>query len=138
MTIKSYTLGPGALTIGADTGLTVFSSQVTSCKLTPKVDVGDPINVLSGEQVPGDRDESFTLDGTLLQDFGVTASTTEWLFEHRGELQDFVFTPNTANGREVTGQLTVEAIDVGGDVKTKPTSDFSFTLNGAPVFADAE
>lgn len=136
MTVNTLTIGPGTLTIGEDTGITVFSSQCKSCTLSPSVETGDPIPVLSGEQVPGDRTETFALKGTFVQDFGVEASTTEWLWEHRGEVHDFVYAPSTAGGKEITGQLTVEAIDIGGDVKTKGTSDFSFTLTDAPVFAD--
>lgn len=133
MTVNSITVGPGTLTIGADTGLTVFSSQVRGCKLVPSVNIGEPIDVLSGEQIPGERTETYSLQGTLLQDLGATISTTEWLFEHRGEIQDFVFAPSTAAGKEITGQLTVEAVDIGGDVKSKPTSDFTFALVGDPV-----
>jgi len=138
MAVDFYTVSPGTLTIGTDADLTDFSAQVTSCKLTPAVNNGDPINVLSGEQVAGDRTESFTLDGTFLQDFGSSsgggsASKTEWLFTHRGETKDFVFVPSTTRGRAITGQLVVEAIDVGGDVKTKPTSDFSFVIVGEPA-----
>jgi hypothetical protein len=135
MPVKSITIGPGTLTIGSDTELTNFSSQVTKCSLVPKVTVADPLDVLSGEQVPGDRTETNTLEGSFLQDFGAADSTTEWLWEHRGETHDFVYAPSAANGREITGQLTVEAINIGGDVKTKPTSDFVYTLVGEPVFA---
>lgn len=134
MTVKTITVGPGTLTIGDAAELTNFSGQVTACRLVPNITKEDPINVLSGEQVPGDRTEAFTLTGTLLQDFGDAESTTEWLWEHRGEVHDFTFAPSTAKGREITGQLEVEPIEIGGDVKTKPTSDFEFTLSGAPIF----
>lgn len=133
MAVDPITVGPGTLTIGATLDLVSFSSKVTSCRVVPNVNTGDPINVLSGEQVAGDRDESFTLAGTFVQDFGITDSTTEWLFENRGSELPFVFVPNTARGRQVSGTLTVEAIEIGGDVKTKPTSDFEFTLSGPPV-----
>lgn len=135
MTVNTMTIGPGTLTIGTDDDLTIFSHQCTSATLSPSVDIGDALNVLSGETVPGDRTETFVLKGTLAQDFGVTEGTTEWLWVHRGEIHDFVYAPSTAGGREITGQLTVEAIDIGGDVKTKGTSDFEFTLTDAPVFA---
>lgn len=135
MAVNTITVGAGSLTIGATTDLTNFSGQVTSCRLVPSVDQGDAINVLSGESVAGDRTESFTLEGTLLQDFGSTESTTEWLFEHRGETHVFEYTPSTAKGRKVTGSVVVESIEIGGDVSTKPTSDFSFTLVGEPVIA---
>lgn len=135
MTVNYITMGPGTLSIG-DAPLKDFSSQCTSVKLTPAVDNGEPINVLSGEQVAGDRSESFTLDGTFLQDLGVD-SATEWLFTNRGETMPFVFVPSTTAGRQISGDLVVEAIDIGGDVKTKPTSDFSFVVVGAPTIAAA-
>ena len=127
------TLDAGVLTIGSDLNITNFESQVTSARLVPNVDTEDAINVLSGEQVAGDRSESFTLEGSLLQDFGATGSTTEWLYNHRGEEHAFSFTPSTAAGKKITGNLVVEAIEIGGDARTKPTSDFEFVVVGAPT-----
>ena len=135
MAVNTITIGAGSLSIGAAGELTNFSGQITSARLVPSIDQGDSITVLSGESVSGDRSESFTLEGTLLQDFGTTDSTTEWLFTERGETHVFEFIPNTAKGRKITGSLVVEAVEVGGDVTTKATSDFTFVLVGAPVFA---
>lgn len=133
MAVNTLKVGPGSLTIGASTDLTTFSGQVTSIRLVPSVDQGDTVTVLSGEQVAGDRSESFTLEGTLLQDFGKTGSTTEWLYNKRGQTHAFVYVPATANGKKITGSLVVEAIEIGGDVNTNATSDFSFVVVGAPV-----
>lgn len=133
MAVKVLTIGPGTLSIGADANATTFESQTISCRLVPNTDTDDPINVLSGEQVAGDRTESFTLEGTFLQDFGETSSTTEWLFEHRGETHPFKFVPATSKGRQITGNLQVEAIDIGGDARTKAQSDFEMQVIGEPV-----
>lgn len=135
MPIETLTVGPGKLQIGDTENLTTFESQIRSAKLVPSVDKGDPIDVLSGEQAAGDRSESFTLQGTMLQDFGSTDSKTEWLFTHRGETHPFEYTPNNAKGKKITGQVEVEAIDIGGDVKAKAESDFEFQVIGAPVIA---
>lgn len=138
MTVNYITVGPGTLSIGATGSLTDFSSQATSVKLTPSVDNGDALNVLSGEQIPGDRTESWTLDGTFVQDYGSAGVTTKFLFDHRGETMDFSFVPVNATATDaITGKLVVEAIDIGGDVKTTPTSDFSFVIVGAPVLGTA-
>ncbi|AMB58240.1 hypothetical protein [Microterricola viridarii] len=134
MTVNAPAIGPGTLTIGSELMLTDFSSQARSCKIVPNVDKGEPIVVLSGETAPGDRTETFTMEATLQGDFGVESSTTEWLWEHRGEVHDFVYIPNATLGRKVTGQLVVEAIEIGGEVKTKPTADVTFDLVGEPVF----
>lgn len=137
MPVNTITVGPGVLTIGSDTALQNFSGQITSAKVTPNVDKGDPINVLSGETVAGDRTETFTLNGTMLQDFGAAASKTEWLFAQRGVTHPFVYTPSSAAGKSISGSLVVEAIEIGGDVTTKPTSDFEFELVGPPVIGEA-
>lgn len=133
MAVKTVTMGPGKLTIGSDLNITNFESQVTSVRLVPNVDSEDPVHVLSGESVAGDRAESFTLEGSMLQDFGSEDSTTEWLFNHRGEEHPFSFTPNSGKGRKVTGNLVVEAIEIGGDARTKPQSDFEFVVVGSPI-----
>jgi hypothetical protein len=137
MAVNTITVGAGKLTIGASTALQNFSSQVTACRLVPSVDQGDNIAVLSGESVAGDRTESFTLEGTILQDFGTSAGLTEWLFTNRGTTHVFEFVPNTAKAKAVKGSLVVEAVEIGGDVSTKPTSDFSFVVVGSPTIAAA-
>lgn len=134
MTVNAPAIGPGLLTIGAAAALTNFSSQIRSAKLVPNVTKGDPIDVLSGEQAPGDRTETHTLVVSLQSDFGHADSRTEWLWEHRGEAHPFVYIPNNALGRQITGELVVEPIEIGGDVKTKPAAEVTFDLVGDPVF----
>lgn len=136
MAVDTLTMGPGTLVLGEVGSVKALSSQVTNARVVPSVDNGDAINVLSGESVPGDRTETWTLEGTLVQDFGTLDGVVEWLFTNRGTAVPFTFVPNTAAGREVTGTVTVEAVQIGGDAKTKPTSDFSFLLSGDPVIAD--
>jgi len=133
MAVKHITVGPGTFTVGAESDLTNLSSQATAVKLVPSVDVDDPIRVLSGETIQGDRSETWTIEGTLLQDLGATESTTEYLFNNAGEEKPFSFTPANAAGKSITGTLVVEAIEMGGDVGTKATSDFEFAIVGRPV-----
>lgn len=141
MAVNTLTMGPGSLTIGDVGDLQAFQSQITNARLVPNVDQGDALNVLSGESVPGDRDESWTLAGTIVQDLGAgiagADSLVEWLFVNRGTTLPFIFVPNTAAGRQVSGSLTVEAVEIGGDVKSKPTSDFEFQVSGDPVIEAA-
>ena len=137
MAVNTITIGAGTLTIGATGSLITMQSQVTACRLVPSVDRGDNVNVLSGEEVSGDRSESWNLAGTILQDIGAAESVVEWLFDHRGETHPFEFVPSTAKGRKFSGELNVEAVEMGGDVKTKPTSDFEFALVGFPTMGDA-
>lgn len=136
MPVKTPTVGPGSLTIGAAAGLTNFSSQMRAAKLVPNVTKGDPIDVLSGEQAPGDRTEENTLVCTLQSDFGYTGSNVEWLWEHRGEQHPFEYVPNSTLERKISGVITVEPIEIGGDVKSKPSAEVTFDLIGDPEFSD--
>lgn len=137
MTVNAPTVGPGLLTIGEAAALTNFSSQIRSAKLVPNVAKGDPIDVLSGETVPGDRTETNTLVISLQSDFGHDDSRTEWLWEHRGETHPFAYVPNNALGRRISGSIVVEPIEIGGDVKSKPNTEVTFDLVGPPEFDDA-
>lgn len=137
MAVNTLTVGAGTLTIGAAADLTNFSSQVTSAKLVPSSETGDTIYVLSGESVSGDFTETYTLEGTFLQDFGTAGSKTEWLFNNAGETHVFEFTPNTVAGKKITGSLVVTSVEIGGDVNSKPTSDFTFNVIGKPVITAA-
>ncbi|MGK3947429.1 hypothetical protein [Microbacterium sp. K2] len=134
MPVKAPTVGPGSFTIGSEAALTNFSSQIRGAKLVPNVTKGDPIDVLSGEQAPGDRTEENTIVVTLQSDFGHADSNTEWLWAHRGEQHPFEYVPNNTLDRKITGTLVVEAIEIGGDVKTKPSAEVTFDLVGPPVF----
>ena len=131
MPVRQTKLGPGSLTITGpgSPGLTHdLSSQVRKCALVPSVKQDDPIPILSGEQIPGDRTESWALEGTILDDFGTAGSTVEWCFTNRGQLLDFVFVPATANSKRVTGKVVVEATSIGGDVGKTNELDFEFVV----------
>lgn len=138
MTVNTITVGAGTLVLGEVGSIKAFSSQVTAAKFVPAVDQEDPINVLSGEQVAGARTESFTLQGTLLQDFGTMDGLTEWCWTNRGLTVDFEYIPNTVGARGVRGQVQVEAMPIGGDVKAKPADDFEWQVIGTPELFDAE
>ena len=131
MAVRQTKLGPGKLTItGAGApGLTHdLSSQVRKCALVPSVKQDDPLPVLSGEEVPGDRTETFKLEGSILDDFGTAGSTVEWCFTNRGQLLNFEFIPANANSKKVTGKAVVEATSIGGDVGKTNELDFAFTV----------
>lgn len=137
MAVATYTVGAGTFTIGAAGLLTNFSSQVTSVKLVPSAETGDSIFTLSGESVAGEFTETYTIEGTLIQDFGTTTSKVEWLYAHAGETHVFEFDPATTGLTKITGSLVVTSVEIGGDVKSKPQSDFSFVCVGKPTVVSA-
>ena len=136
MAIARMELFHGQLTIGETGAEQTFGSQVTNVILTPSVDRDDDVYVLDGSTAPGARTESWTIEGTLLQDFGEitnTESLSEWTFTNRGKQMPFIFLPNNTSAKEITGELVVEATAIGGDVNTRVDADFSFPLVGEPV-----
>lgn len=135
MTIQRTKTGQGKFVIGEADDITTFDSQVLSIVLEPDVSKGDSRQVLSGETAAGERTETWTITGTLFNDFGSESSLVEYCFTARGTEKPFKFTPATASGKEISGLLVIEPIAIGGDVGETPESDFEFELVGEPTIA---
>lgn len=143
MPVQTYKLGPGTLIF--DAGAQNVSAQITKGTVTPVINktTTAAIPVLSGEEVPEEHEVSYawTLDGTLLQDLASTGFIA-WTWTNKGLFKSFTFVPNTVEDRQVTGFVRVDPVLMGGDVKTRPTSDFTFDVTDAtglaadPVFGD--
>lgn len=140
MPIKTYTLGPGTLTVGA--GATALSSQVRSITLSASEKVTEvaEIPVLSGESIAATSTQDYTwqLAIKFLQDIHA-GGVNEWSFVNRGTKQPFTYTPNTAAGTIVDGTLIPVPLDLGGDMQTQadqagnpPESDTTWRLDGDP------
>ena len=134
---KAHATGPGTLTFGATADKVDFSGQVSSTKIVPDSDADDAIDVLSGDQVPGEIRFSATLEATFLQDFDARGCIA-WSWENAGETVEFEFIPATAHGARFTGSVVVQPMEVGGDVRKKNTSDIKWQTVGLPkpTFAD--
>lgn len=136
MPIQSYKLGPGTLTFG--TSPLDVSCQVTACAVVPTENVSttEAVPVLCGEELPAEDTVTMTyaLTATLIQDLAA-AGVVDWSWTNEGTLQDFVFVPNTAAGRQVTGQARVVPLTIGGEVGgSRPTSDLSWAIPVKPTF----
>lgn len=134
MAISARKLGPGTLTLGA--GAIAPSAQLTACKVTPaeSVEAGERIKTLTHETL--DAADTVTIDytmsGTFLQDDPGAASIVDYTWDHAGEDIAFVFSPNTAAGREVNGTVRIVPLTIGGDdVDGYMTSDFTWACTGA-------
>lgn len=134
MTILSYKLGPGTLTLGA-APLDV-SAQVTAVAIEPEesVETTDAIDVLSGEQLAEEELASykFKLTATFLQDTLVAGGLVDFTWANAGATVPFEFVPNDTLTQKVTGSLRVVPLKIGGDVKKRNTSDWSATCIGTP------
>lgn len=129
MPVKSDKLGPGTLSIGATGTAEQWAAQLTSCSVEPSTDSEDPIPVLSGEEVDGDDTDTAELTGTILQSYDAQ-SLLLWSHENKGLTLPFTFVPNNDGDLQVTGFVKVRRLRIGGDVKTRNTSDFTFPIVG--------
>lgn len=137
MPINSYKLGPGTLTLGS--GPLDVSAQVRACRVVPSenVETEEAVPVLTGEELPAEETATYTytLEATLLQDLAA-AGVVDYSWTTRGQWVAFRFVPSTAAGREVEGEVRVVPIAIGGDVRSRPTSDIQWRCRGAAGAAD--
>lgn len=127
----SYKLGPGSLVLGETGTPTEISAQITACTAEFETDSEDDVPTLSGGILPGDETETGQLTGTIIQDLS-DDGIVEWTWTNAGQVVPFVFIPNTVVGKQITGSLKIRRLNVGGDVKTSPTSDFEWPFAGMP------
>ncbi|MFJ2370878.1 hypothetical protein [Microbacterium sp. NPDC087665] len=125
MPIKSKQLGPGSLKFGETASEREFASQLRKAELNPNVEDGDTLPVLSGEELTEDDEITWEVGGSLLQDYDAD-SLELWCFEHAGQWMPWVFTPNNDGTQSWQGEAKIRPIKIGGDVKTRNTSDFTF------------
>lgn len=139
--IRSYKLGPGTLVLdpGADFDC---SAQLKNIRVewSESTTSEDAIPVLSGEEIAAEESSEYTakLAGNVLQDLEA-AGMVAFTWDHKGEEIPFTFTPRTDAARIVTGVVRVGPLTLGGDVSktARPDSDFSWSIVGDPLFADA-
>ena len=92
---KVRTLGPGSLKIGDTDSEQDFSADVTNTALEPSTDTEDPDNFLDGHSEGGSQTESWTLTGSVKEDFSMEGLQV-WCNRHSGEELPFTFIPNTS------------------------------------------
>lgn len=124
MADKIRTLGPGTLTIGSDPG-TDFAADTTNVTLTPDTSTDDAINYLDGSSEAGAQTTTWTLEGTIKEDYSTTGLQA-WCLDNAGKTMTFEFVPSTVGQLKLTGNVTIAPVAFGGDVKAKNDIDFSF------------
>jgi hypothetical protein len=136
MAIVESRLKDGVLKIGPTGSEQDFSCQVTNARINSSYsDDGDPLETLCGDEIPAGRKlDGRALAGTFVQDWdsaAVAGSVTDYVWDHDLETLDFTYTPN-AVGPTLTGSLRVEvpAETYGGDVNSRITSDFEWSIIG--------
>lgn len=137
MAVNVVRFGPGTLTLGTAPG-TDFSCQVQSLGINVDKEEGDTIRALCGDSVPGSISYTYSLAGTLIQDFAATGGITEFSWTNAGTVQDFEYTPSTAAVTAVTGQVVIDPMSIGasdGEFGDVLTSDVEWSCVGQPTVA---
>lgn len=131
---KVTKLGPGTLTVGPTASVMDVSCQVQNAVVAWSADTEDDLKVLCGDTVPGARNYSSTISGTMLEDLEA-GGFVEYTWTHKGETVDLTYTPNTEQGATVTGQIVLDPLDVGSteDYGTNMSSDFEWAFVGDPT-----
>lgn len=127
MVEKIRTLGPGSLKIGATNTAKDFSADTTNVTLEPKADNEDNDVFLDGHTEGGSQTETWTLSGTIKEDYSTTGIQV-WALQNTGKTMPFEWVPNTNGKLKLTGNLVVASIPFGGDVKSRNGVDFSFNV----------
>lgn len=135
MPIVQSRVKQGVLTFGA--GPTPppvdFSCQPTNIRLTPTTNAEDPVETLCGDTAAGTGSTTWALTGTAIQDFDDPAGFLMYAFDNNGDIVPFSWQPNADSGTW-EGECTIQALEIGGDVNTRITTDFSFPLTAAPTY----
>jgi hypothetical protein len=140
MTANSVRLGPGTLTFGETATVMDASCQLANGVVAWDKDADDPIRVLCGDTVAGNVTYSATLSGTFLQDLTVQDGLVNYTWINKGVTVPFEFVPNSDAGATVTGNVTVDPLDVGSDEEYGAVmdSDFEWDIVGEPVLSWGE
>ena len=110
-----------------------FACQQTNVRLTPSFDdISDAVETLCGDELAADTKTSWVLAGTSIQDFDDPDGFVYYSLDNDGVTVDFAWQPNE-NGAKFTGKVKVRAVEIGGDVNTRITTDFEWPLEGSPT-----
>lgn len=130
MTIVESKLKTGILELGPDPG-TDFACQASNVRIVPKHDEsGDPLETLCGDSLGADTIRSDTLNITAVQDFTDPDGFVLWTWENDLVAVAFSWTPS-ATSPTFTGTVQVRALEIGGDVNKRLTTDAEWSIQGA-------
>lgn len=134
MTITESRLKNGTLTFGTAPG-DDFSCQATNVRLTPSYeDDGDALETLCGDTIAPGKKGTYVLAGTVIQDFDDTTGFQNYTWLNETQSVTFSWKPNdVTTGPTITGTVVMVAVEIGGDVATRLTTDFEFDCQGKPT-----
>lgn len=131
--IREDKLKNGTLTLGSFD----FATQAQNVSIAPahKED-GDPLETLSGDQLTPDTVRSNMLKITAIQDFSDPAGFVAYSWDNDLDTVAFVWKPQGATGPTYSGNVQVRAVEVGGEVNKRLTTEAEWPCEG-PVLPTA-
>lgn len=135
--ITESKLKVGKLTLGG-TGTPVvggveFACQATNIRIAPTFnEEGDEVETLCGDKLSPDTKTTWNLQGTSIQDFDNPAGFVQYTWENNLAKTPFSWQPNE-NATIVSGTVEIRAVEMGGDVNARLTTDFDWPLQGDPT-----
>lgn len=130
---KIHKLGPGTLVLGSVGTQLDMSCQLTSFKVAAEGDSEDAEPVLCGDSIAGARTYAWTASGNVFQDIEADG-VIDFTWKHAGTEMPFKFVPDSAATASVTGRVTLDPLEFGGDVNVKNKSEFEWSIVGTPNF----
>lgn len=134
MAVRESKLKSGKLLLGTAPGVE-YACQQTNVRIVPEHNEdGDEQETLCGDVLTAATTTSWSLQGTAIQDWdapgGLGFIQYSWIND--GLTVPFSWQPN-AGATTLTGNVTVRALELGGDVNTRITSDFEWPMAGKPT-----
>ena len=137
MAVTESKLKTGTLTLGGTgvppVGGTEFACQATNVRIVPSFnDDGDEIETLCGDKLSPSTTATWNMQGTSIQDFDAVDGFIQYTWENNLTAVPFSWQPNE-NATVITGMVQIRAVEMGGDVNTRITTDFDWPLQGDPT-----
>lgn len=125
----------GTLTIDAVS----FATQASNVRLAPKTgDVGDPLEVLSGDILEPSDKTDWTLIIEALQDFDDPAGFVNFTLTNAGQVVPYTWKPNNVAGSVTySGTVKVRPVEIGGDVNDRLSTSAEWPCQETPTAAYA-
>jgi hypothetical protein len=135
MPVKVSKLKTGTLTLDAVS----FATQATNVRLVPPDqpkgnDVGE---VLSGDPLPPETEDPWTMAIKAIQDFEDVAGFVNFTWVNQGENVAYTWAPMGATGPSFSGIVTVWPVELGGDVNKRLDTDAEWNLTAKPTRTEA-
>jgi hypothetical protein len=123
------TLGPGVLTIG-ETGSEIdISCLVNNARIAPDISEGDSKTMLCGIVKRAADTMTWAISGNVDVDAGTDSGLFALSWQNAGDVVPFSFTPSTALGTTVKGELKLTPLEFGADnYGDYLDSDFEWSL----------